>query len=148
VTAHEQDDRGRRGRCRQPPGSPAPHRRPEHVSLPARKAGSLAPTPHGLRRLRPPSEELPACRRKRQLLRGRAWPLLAMKTRVLAEGCAARPSAIPPGNQLLRVGVKSQGVPACSCQRQQGPRAAFCPIPAAQGVSRAPAPTDSDLHGC
>lgn len=104
--------------------------------------------PLGLRRLWSPSEELPVCWRKRQLLRGCAWPLLAMKTRVLAVGCAARSSATPLGNQLLRVRVKSQGVPACSCQQWQGLQVAFHAIPVTQGVSQAPAMMDSDLHDC
>lgn len=85
------------------------------------------PMPFGLRRLWPPSEELIACRRKRHLLRGCAWPLLAMKMRVLAVGCAALSSTILLGNQLLQVRVNSQGVPACSCQKLRHLRDAFPP---------------------
>lgn len=114
-----------------PPESPT--RRAQAVSLPYMKRGALMAMPFGLRRLRPPSAELFACRRKRHPLRGSAWPLLAMKMRGLAVGCAALPSTVPPGNQLLQVRVKSQGVPACSCQKVRCLRGAFCPIAPTQG---------------
>lgn len=66
--------------------------------------------PLGLRRLLVPrGEELPACPRARQLLRGCAWPLLAMKERVLAAGCAALPGATPLRKQPLWLGVNAQG---------------------------------------
>lgn len=103
------------------------------------------PLPFGLRRLRPPSEELLACRRKRHLLRGCAWPLLAMKMRVLAVGCAALPSTVLPGNQVR---VKSQGGTACSRQKLRRLRDAFRPIPHTQGVSRTVALLNLCLCAC
>lgn len=71
-----------------------------------------------------------------------------MKMRVLAVGCAALPSTILPGNQLLQVRVKSQGVPACSCQKLRRLRDAFRPIPPPQEVSQALALLNSYLCAC